>query len=117
MKRILWTAALLPILLLFGCESKMNHKNFQMIQIGADDREDVRHILGKPNGDLGDVWMYDKSGEHTATIYFDDDGRVLNKEWIGAHTGSWEGKNPWTDEPPQGEVRERHTRVRRIDDD
>ena len=116
MKRVSF-AIFATSLLLLGCESKLNHKNFQMIQIGADDRADVREILGKPTSDMGDVWIYDKSGEHTAQVYFDDDGRVLNKEWMSAKTGDWEGKDPWTDEPPQGEVRESHTKVRRIDKD
>lgn len=117
MKRFAYPALALPFLLLLGCESKLSHKNFQMIQVGADDREDVREILGKPASEMGDVWYYDKSGEHTAAIFFSDDGRVLNKEWMDAGTGDWEGENPWTDQPPKGEVRESHKKTRRIDDD
>jgi hypothetical protein len=116
MKRCIYGVLTLSLLLL-GCESKFNHRNFQMIEIGADDAEDVRQILGKPTSAMGDVWYYDKSGEHTASIFFDDDGRVVNKEWMGAVTGDWEGKNPYTDERPQGEIRESHKKTRRIDKD
>jgi len=117
MKRYSYAPALLVLTALFGCESKFNHERFQMIQIGADDREDVRHILGAPASDMGEVWIYDDPGERTAAIYFDSDGRVLNKEWMDAESGDWEGENPWIDEPAQGETRERRTNTRRIDDD
>jgi hypothetical protein len=101
-----------------GCESKFNRQNFDMIRLGMDDREDVRQILGEPAAAMDDVWMYDDLDRHTcAQIFFDDDGRVLSKEWMDATTGDWEGENPYADEPPQGEVRERRTRTRRIDDD
>ncbi len=103
---------------LAGCESKFNRRNFQMIQPGVDDRFDVRQILGDPDADMGDVWMYDDLDRHdSAQIFFDDDGRVFNKEWMDADTGDWEGENPWADQPPEGEVRERRTKTRRIDDD
>jgi len=110
-------ALLAGLLLLTGCASKFNRQNFEMIRIGADDREDVRHMLGRPNADFGDVWMYDDTdGYKTAQVFFDADGRVLNKEWMDARSGEWTGENPYADQPPQGEVRERQTRTRRIDD-
>ena len=105
-------------LLSSGCASKFNRQNFDMIRIGVDDREAVYHILGAPKADFGDVWMYDDVEDYkTAQIYFDDDGRVLNKEWMDARTGEWSGKNPYADEPVKGEVRESETRTRRIHDD
>lgn len=117
MKRCFQTAAIASLFLLLGCESKFNRKNFQMIQVGGDDREDVLHILGKPASKMDGVWIYDDPGNKTAAIYFDDDGRVVNKEWMDAGTGDWEGENPWTDRPPRGETRESRSKVRRIDDD
>lgn len=106
------------VLLIAGCESKFNRQNFEMIQIGMDDREDVRELLGKPNADMDDIWMYDDLDHHvSAQIFFAEDGRVLNKEWMDAETGEWSGENPWVDEPPEGEVRERRTETRRIEDD
>ena len=106
------------LILLAGCESKFNRQNFAMIRIGMDNREDVRQILGEPDADMDDVWMYDDlDHHHSAQIFFDEDGRVLNKEWMDAETGKWEGENPWADQPAKGEVRERHTKTRRIDDD
>ena len=106
------------IMLLTGCGSKFNRENFNMVRIGTDDREDVRHMLGSPDADFGDVWMYDDAdGYKTAQIYFDEDGRVLNKEWMDARSGEWSGENPRADKPPKGEMRESETRTRRIDDD
>jgi len=117
-QRIHLLSLTLIVALLAGCESKFNRRNFDMIQIGVDDRDAVRQILGKPSADMGDVWLYDDLDHHkSAQIFFADDGRVLNKEWMGATTGRWEGTNPWADQPPQGEVRERSTRTQRIDDD
>jgi hypothetical protein len=110
-----WLTALVA---LTGCESKFNHRNFQMIQPGVDDRVDVRKILGDPDAEMGDVWMYDDLDRHyAAQIFFDGEGRVLNKEWVDARIGDWEGENPWADKPPQGEARESTTKTRRIDDD
>ena len=109
------TAALLALV---GCESKFNRHNFQMIQPGVDDQQDVRHILGKPESVMGDVWFYDDfRHHHSAQIYFDGEGRVVSKEWMDAKTGDWEGQDPWLDEPAEGEVRESTTRTRRIHDD
>lgn len=106
------------VVLLAGCESKLNRQNFEMIRVGVDEREDVRRILGEPDADMTDVWIYDDVDDYkTAQIFFDDDGRVLNKEWMDAETGEWTGENPWADQPPEGEVRERRTGTRRIDDD
>ena len=106
------------VVFLAGCESKFNRQNFAMIRPGMDDREDVREILGEPTADMDDVWLYDDLDRHIAAqIFFDENGRVLNKEWMDANTGEWEGENPWADEPQAGEVRERRTRTRRIDDD
>lgn len=104
--------------LLGGCHRQFTHERFDMIQIGVDDREDVRYILGRPTSDLDDQWLYDDLKRHySAVIYFDDNGRVRGKEWMDARTGEWEGRNPEANEPPPGEVREIHKKTRRIDED
>jgi len=106
------------LILLVGCESKLNRRNFEMIRPGMDGREDVRQILGEPKAEMEDVWFYDDLDHHrSAKIVFDSDGRVITKEWTDAETGKWEGQDPWADEPPEGEVRERTTKTRRIHDD
>jgi hypothetical protein len=89
---LLWAATLVGLV---GCESKFNHHRFEMIRVGVDERIDVREILGDPDGDMGDVWMYDDLDRHySAQVFFDDDGRVLSKEWMDADTGEWTGRNP-----------------------
>jgi outer membrane protein assembly factor BamE (lipoprotein component of BamABCDE complex) len=105
--------------LLAGCHKRLfTRDHFEMIQVGVDNREDVQHILGKPAADLTDQWQYDDGKRHySAVIHFDADGRVSAKEWMDAKTGAWEGRNPNTNEPPEGEVRERHKKTTRIDED
>jgi hypothetical protein len=105
------------LLVLAGCAQKFTRERFDMIQPGVDEREDVTQILGKPEAVLADIWYYGDLNRHTAAqIFFADDGRVLGKEWMDADTGEWDGNNPHADAPPQGEVRERRTRTRKIDD-
>ena len=109
--------AALGLCFLTGCESKFKRDRFDMIRIGMDTREDVRHLLGDPEGEMQNIWLYDDLDDHkSAQIFFDDDGRVLAKEWMDAETGEWSGDNPHTNPPPKGEVRESETRTRRIDD-
>lgn len=101
-----------------GCESRFNQRNFALIRPGTDDREDVRLLLGEPAFQADDVWLYEDLDRHKyAQIFFDEHGRVRSKEWMDATTGTWDGENPWVDRPPPGEVRERQTRTRRIEDD
>jgi hypothetical protein len=99
-----------------GCESKFNRHNFEMIRVGVDDQFDVRQLLGKPDSDMGDVWMYDDfNHRRSAQILFGDDGRVLNKEWMDADSGEWTGGDPWADQPARGEPRETRTKTRRYE--
>lgn len=109
---------LAALAVLAGCASKFNRKNFNLIEPGISDKDDVRRTLGDPTTTgLGDEWIYDDLDEHhTAIIYFDPQGRVTNKEWMDSVTGEWEGQSPHTNPPPEGEVRSRETRTRRIDD-
>lgn len=108
---------LATLVLLTGCQSKFTHERFEMIQVGVDEREDVRYLLGDPVFDVEDQWVYDVPGERSAIVYFDDEGRVAGKEWGDPQRGRIEGENPNADRPPPGDVRARHTRVRTIDDD
>lgn len=112
------TIGVLGLVLLTGCARRFTRERFDMIQVGVDDREDVSQILGKPKSDLNDQWLYDDLKRHySAVIHFNAEGRVAGKEWLDAKKGTWEGRNPNADEPPQGEVRERSTKTRRIDED
>ena len=106
----------LALLALSGCR-KFTRERFEIIQQGVDDRDDVRHVLGKPQFKAGDVWHYEDIDRHVnAQIWFGDDGRVNSKQWMDARTGAWEGRSPGAPEPPPGEVREQRLRTRRIDD-
>jgi hypothetical protein len=108
----------LTSLLITGCARQFTYEHFSMIQPGADDREDVRALLGKPRADAGDEWYYEDLDRHLhARVFFDESGRVTDKEWIDARTGKWEGKHPDADEPPPGESHERKVKTRRLDGD
>jgi hypothetical protein len=103
---------------LCGCQRQFTREHFELIRVGSDAREDVRHMLGKPTADLDDQWLYDDLDQHcTAVIYYDDDGRVLGKQWMDSRTGEWEGRNPHANEPPVGTTRERRKTTTRIDED
>lgn len=102
--------------LLGGCAQKFTRENFEMIRAGSDTKEDVRQILGKPEKAMTDVWFYSNfNNDVTAEVFFDDSGTVVSKQWADASAGEIHGSDPWSDPPPQGEVREEHTRTRRID--
>ncbi len=111
---LLGAAALVTV----GCGPTLTHEKFSMIQQGVDDREDVRHVLGKPRFSTDAEWYWEDRDRHVAArVFFDDDGRVSGKEWMDAKHGQWEGRHPQAAEPPPGEVRERSTKTRRIDED
>lgn len=106
------------LVVLTGCERRFTKNRFELIQIGVDNREDVRLVLGKPTSDLDDQWFYDDLKRHySAVIFFDAGGRVRGKEWMNAATGEWEGRNPDTNAPPQGDVPEKTRKTTRIDED
>jgi hypothetical protein len=116
--RVYALVVVLAGLLATGCARKFTYERYSMIQPGTDDREGVREVLGKPHTEAGDEWYYQDLDHHIhARIFFDESGRVVDKEWMDAKRGTWEGKHPAADEPPPGEVRERKTKARRIDED
>jgi hypothetical protein len=113
---------ILPLILFVtfvgGCARQFTRERFELIQPGVDDREDVEALLGKPEFRAEDLWYYEDPDRHyAAQIIFDEQGKVASKEWIDARSGEWEGRSHYADEPPRGEVRERRTKVRRIDED
>jgi hypothetical protein len=102
---------------LAGCERKFTHERFEMISEGFDKKEDVRDLLGKPYAMTEGQWHYRDLDRHQeAEIWFDERGLVRGKQWSDGKTGEIEGRNPDASPPPEGEVREEETRVRRLDD-
>lgn len=112
-----WLVCVAVLVVMTGCQRKFTRDRFEMIRVGADGREDVRCLIGEPEADLGDQWFYETSNHYrSAMVFFDEAGRVSGKEWMDAEAGTWDGRNPHTDTPPEGEVRESETRTRRYDD-
>ncbi|MBN2448025.1 MAG: hypothetical protein JXO22_14945 [Phycisphaerae bacterium] len=103
---------------LAGCERKFTRERFDMITPGVDQKYDVRMMIGVPNRDMGSQWYYeDLDHYYAARVFFNADDVVRAKEWMDARAGTWEGRDPDTTPPVEGEVREEHTRTRMIDDD
>ena len=101
---------------LTGCERKFTHERFSMINEGFDKQENVRDLLGEPYTVTEGLWHYRDLDRHQeASIWFDAQGRVRGKQWFNGKTGEIEGRNPDASPPPEGEVRDTETNVRRID--
>lgn len=115
-KGILSAALLVLLGLTVGCQQKFTREHFDAIEIGVDNRTDVRDLLGGPNADYIDQWMYDDPGRMTvAIIYFYEDGRVAGKEWNDANRTTFEGTDPAAADG-EGELREHRRTIRTYDD-
>lgn len=111
-------AAVMGLALVAGCQRQFTYENYAKIEPHTDRTDDVLHFIGKPSADLGDQWYYEDEEHHySARIFFNEEGRVIGKEFMDAKSGRWEGRDPNSDEKPKGEDREKSTRTRRIDDD
>lgn len=78
----LLAAAMLPIL--GGCQRKFTHERFHDMVLRGQSKERVKSILGEPDTDFGNVWVWvqgDKDNLVRGRIVFDEDGRVLDKQW------------------------------------
>lgn len=104
---------------LTGCESKLTRRNFEMIKKGTSTKLEVENTLGADYDVRGDKeWEYEDEKRHlTVYIYFDDDGKVLKKEWISGETGEWAGAAPNIDENPEGEEFSTESSKRTLDKD
>jgi len=89
---------------LTGCESKLTRRNFEMVKKGTSTKLEVQHTLGEDYDVRGDKeWEYEDAKRHLSVfIYFDDNGKVLRKEWISGESGEWDGAAPNIDENPEG---------------
>lgn len=87
-------------LVLTGCATRMNKHNFDIIRVGVEKREDVARILGAPDAELQNVWLYDDHNHRVAAqIIFDEDDFVISKEWMTADAGEWSEDSPYVAEP------------------
>jgi hypothetical protein len=101
-----------------GCASAFTRENFDRVVVGSDDREDVARLLGDPEFRLDAEWYYENKDKHyAARIHWGRDGKVSGKQWYDANRGEIVGDHPDADPAPEGEVRERRVRTRRLDGD
>jgi hypothetical protein len=107
------------VTVLAGCyTTKLTRNNYGLVRVDVHTKQDVYNLLGPPTAQFDDEWMYDDLNRHvSARVHFDTEGRVISKEWMDSEGGEWEGRDPKTDPPPEGEVRERRTTIRQYEDD
>ena len=84
-------------LFLGACQStpdKFVHRNFSLIRPQHSTQVDVIALIGEPSHQLGDLWMYERPEKHLfAKIEFDENGNVVEKDWIDGVKGEWEDSN------------------------
>ncbi len=86
-----------------GCQEKLTKQRFDTIIKGVSTKLDVEQTLGEPERKLDDLWSYEKHDKHLfVKIYFDQQGKVTNKEWISGKEGLWEGAAPGIEDEPTG---------------
>lgn len=112
-------ASLLVLLLplfLAGCAEKFTRQNFDLLQVGIDERYDVDQLLGHPTNDLHDEWYYEHQDKHySALIHFDPDGKLSGLQWFDSPTAAISGDNPHGSKPPKGAARDEKKKSRIIE--
>ena len=79
------------LLALAGCQDKLAHERFSQIQVHGSTRGEVTALIGEPDDDLGDQWLYQRPDKHlTVLVDFDERGLVSRKQWIDADAELWE---------------------------
>ncbi len=105
-KALASVATMFVLMALVGCaENKLTRENYDLVKKGMSTKLEVEETLGKPNRVLDDQWEYEHSDPNnhlTVYIHWDENGKVLRKEWIDPDNNVWEGAAPGIDEDPEG---------------
>ena len=88
MRRIFVSMGLAVLLLAGGCYP-VSRSNFEKIEVDGWTREEVHALFGEPEAratsvDMPDREVYyqaDELARPHAIVYYDDEGRVVKKEW------------------------------------
>ncbi len=70
-----------------GCATndRLVYSNFEAVRPHSSSKEEVNALLGEPDRNLGDQWIYERPNQHLhAIIDFDGSGKVERKQWIDA---------------------------------
>jgi hypothetical protein len=70
-----------------GCATndRLVYANFEAVRPHASNKEEVTQLLGEPERNLGERWIYERPDKHLhAIIDFDGSGKVERKQWIDA---------------------------------
>jgi len=81
------------LLLAVGCAApdKLTYGSFERIRVDAATRNDVRELIGSPDNELGELWLYHRPDAHLEVmIDFDEGGRVTRKQWIDGLGEQWQ---------------------------
>jgi hypothetical protein len=73
-----------------GCAKKFTRTDWEMVQVGASNKDEVQMTMGAPMEKASkEVWWYHK-GWIDAFIYFNDNDTVRAKKWYNAKTNEKE---------------------------
>lgn len=74
---------------------RLTPDNYSRIAQLASTQSEVSALIGEPTNRLGERWLYERPQQHLFVfVDFDDQGRVVRKQWIDATTGQWEDTQP-----------------------
>lgn len=96
MRRASWLAPALFALLPLGCAKpdKLTYGRFQQIRTNGTTPDEVHELIGPPDNQLGDSWLYHRPQTHLEVIIdFNEQGRVARKQWIDGLGERWEDCN------------------------
>jgi hypothetical protein len=92
--RLRWLLAVTVVssaTILTGCKDPLTYENFTLIHENASSQAEVARIIGEPNNELDNQWLYERPEKHlTAIVDFDGRGLVVRKQWIDAMDEVWE---------------------------
>lgn len=89
---------LLVLFLAPGCAQKFTRENWEMIEVGASTKDEVKFVLGSPMDRGKEVWWYNR-GWNDAFIYFNEKDVVKAKKWYNGKTNEKEVCPPgWSDQ-------------------
>ncbi len=76
---------------LVGCQDKLTHARFSRIQLGYTTPSEVVALIGDPDDELDQEWIYERPNKSlTVVVDFDDAKHVSRTQWIDGEAAMWE---------------------------
>ncbi|MBN1347602.1 MAG: hypothetical protein JXQ73_33245 [Phycisphaerae bacterium] len=98
------------IMMGLGCEQKLTYQRYELIHMGQE-QLGVEKTLGEPVVKMTDQWTWNDSDRSiTAHVWFNQEGKVLAKQWFDPKRGMVGGP-PGGDATQGGEVIQQKTKI------